>query len=106
MNLHVKADVSALLVGAEISKAAPEPVDKCEGLICSHTLQLYAKSQLEASARKGRPLGLNPSLGPVMSVTFIMYWDLASDDKKIVGALEGALGKMLRPGVNPSTLPI
>ncbi|OTA92711.1 hypothetical protein M434DRAFT_396272 [Hypoxylon sp. CO27-5] len=95
MNLHVKADIATLVAGAEIWKAAMEPVKDREGLICSYTLQPYARSQLEASARKGgNSLGLDPSLGPIVSVAFLMYWNLESDDQKILGAFKGALERI------------
>ncbi|KAK9799244.1 hypothetical protein SCARD494_02425 [Seiridium cardinale] len=95
MNLHVKADVATLVAGGEIWKAALGPVKDCEGLICSYTLQPYARSQLEASAKKGgNSLGLDPGLGSIVSVAFLMYWNLQSDDEKILGAFKDALEKM------------
>lgn len=67
----------------------------CEGLICSYTLQPYALSQLQASAKKGgNSLGLDPSLGPIISVALLMYWNLKSDDDKILGAFKAALKEM------------
>ncbi|KAI1501826.1 hypothetical protein F5X99DRAFT_418254 [Biscogniauxia marginata] len=95
MNLHVKADVATLVADGEIWKAALGPIKECQGLICFYTLQPYARSQLEASAKKGgNSLGLNPSLGSIVSVAFLMYWNLASDDEKILGTFKGALTKM------------
>ncbi|KAI1878034.1 uncharacterized protein JN550_000216 [Neoarthrinium moseri] len=94
MNLHVKADVATLVAGGEIWKAALEPVKDCEGLICSYTLQPYARSQLQASAKKGgNSLGLDPS-SPIVSVAFLMYWNSKSDDEKILGTFKSALEKM------------
>ncbi|KAI5865348.1 hypothetical protein GGS23DRAFT_422663 [Durotheca rogersii] len=95
MNLHVKADVDTLVAGADIWKSALEPIKDLQGLICSYTLQPYARSQLEASANKGgNSLGLDPSLGPIVSVAFLMYWNLKDDDEKVLGAFKGALEKM------------
>ncbi|KAK6072935.1 FAD binding domain-containing protein [Seiridium cupressi] len=95
MNLHVKADVATLVAGGEIWKAALGPIKACEGLICSYTLQPYARSQLEASAKKGgNSLGLDPGLGSIVSVAFLMYWNLQSDDEKIFGTFKDALEKM------------
>jgi hypothetical protein len=94
MNLHVKADVATLLAGGEIWKAALEPVKNCEGLICSYTLQPYARSLLQASAKKGgNSLGLDPS-SPIVSVAFLMYWNLSIDDERILGTFRSALEKM------------
>jgi hypothetical protein len=91
----VKADVATLIAGAEIWKAALKPIQNCEGLVCAYTLQPYARSQLEATARKGgNSLGLDPSLGPIVSVAFLMYWSLESDDESIIGAFKGAYEKM------------
>ncbi|KAI0162433.1 hypothetical protein BJ166DRAFT_497115 [Pestalotiopsis sp. NC0098] len=95
MNLHVKADAATLIAGSETFLAALDPVKGCEGLLCSYTLQPYARTQLEASATKGgNSLGLDPSLGSVVSVAFLMYWNQAGDDDQILGAFRGALDKM------------
>lgn len=95
MNLHVKADAATLIAGSETFLAALDPVKGCEGLLCSYTLQPYARTQLEASAAKGgNSLGLDPSLGSVVSVAFLMYWNQAGDDDQILGAFRGALDKM------------
>ncbi|KAK7749285.1 hypothetical protein SLS62_008254 [Diatrype stigma] len=94
MNLTVKADVATLVAGSETFKAALEPVKGLEGLVCSYTLQPYARSLLEASASKGgNSLGLHPSHGPVISVAYLMYWKNKDDDEKILGAFRGALEK-------------
>lgn len=95
MNLTVKADVATLLAGSEAWKAALEPIKAFEGLICSYTLQPYARSLLEASTKKGgNSLGLDATLGPVVSVAFLMYWNNKNDDEKILGTFRGVLDKM------------
>ncbi|KAI1080778.1 hypothetical protein F5B20DRAFT_570237 [Whalleya microplaca] len=92
MNTHVKADVGMLQAGADIWTASLGPIKGCAGLICSYTLQPYAVSQLEASAKKGgNSLGLDPSLGPIVSIALLMYWVDAGVDEKILGAAREAL---------------
>ncbi|KAI0423484.1 FAD-binding domain-containing protein [Xylaria sp. FL1042] len=92
MNTHIKADISMLLIGADIFKAAIEPIKSCDGLICSYTLQPYPVSLLKSSASKGgNSLGLDPSLGPIVSIALLMYWKSAHDDEKILGAFRAAI---------------
>ncbi|RYO85530.1 hypothetical protein DL764_009155 [Monosporascus ibericus] len=95
MNVTVKAHVDTLLSGAEIWRAALDPVKNCEGLICSYTLQPYPKSLLEVSMTKGgNSLGLDPSLGPVVTIALLMYWTSKSDDEVILGAFRTATEKI------------
>ncbi|GAW20870.1 hypothetical protein ANO14919_103820 [Xylariales sp. No.14919] len=92
MNTHIKADISMLLIGADIFKAAIEPIKPCDGLICSYTLQPYPVSLLNSSASKGgNSLGLDPSLGPIVSIALLMYWKSAHDDEKVLGAFRAAI---------------
>lgn len=104
MNLTVKADVATLVTGSETFKATLEPVKALEGLVCSYTLQPYARSLLEASAKKGgNSLGLGPGLGPVVSVAYLMYWKNKDDDEKILGAFRAALEKTIEDAKSRGT---
>ncbi|RYP75050.1 hypothetical protein DL770_007494 [Monosporascus sp. CRB-9-2] len=100
MNVTVKAHVDTLLAGAEIWKAAVDPVKDCEGLICSYTLQPYPKSLLEVSMTKGgNSLGLGPSLGPVVTIALLMYWTSKSDGEAILGTFRTATGKIKQDSI-------
>ncbi|KAI1775361.1 hypothetical protein F4818DRAFT_416394 [Hypoxylon cercidicola] len=95
LNTHVKADVAMLLAGGDIWTAGLAPIKDIEGLICSYTLQPYAVSLLEASAKNGgNSLGLKPSDGPIMSIALLGYWVNASDDEKILGTFKDILDKI------------
>ncbi|KAI2618909.1 hypothetical protein GGR54DRAFT_630972 [Hypoxylon sp. NC1633] len=95
INTHVKTDVATLLAGGDIWTSGLGPVKAIEGLICSYTLQPYAVSLLEASAKKGgNSLGLKPSDGPIMSIALLAYWVNASDDETILGTFKNILGKI------------
>ncbi|RYP12520.1 hypothetical protein DL767_011250 [Monosporascus sp. MG133] len=101
MNVTVKAHVDTLLAGAEIWKAALDPVKNCEGLICSYTLQPYPKSLLEVSMTKGgNSLGLDPSLGPVVTIALLMYWASKSDDDAILGTFRTAIEKIKQDSIS------
>ncbi|KAF7531134.1 hypothetical protein G7054_g9189 [Neopestalotiopsis clavispora] len=105
MNYHVKADVATLLAGGEIWKAALEPIKGCDGLICSYTLQPYARSLLEASARKGgNSLGLDPDMGSIVSIALLMYWNSKSEDEQVLGTFRRALEDMKKDAGSKGTL--
>lgn len=105
MNYHVKADVATLLAGGDIWKAALEPIKGCDGLICSYTLQPYARSLLEASAKKGgNPLGLDPDMGSIVSIALLMYWNSKSEDERVLGTFRRALEDMKKDAASRSTL--
>ncbi|KAK7946227.1 uncharacterized protein PG986_010548 [Apiospora aurea] len=91
-NTTLKADASILQEAAEIYTAGLEPIKPCEGLICSMTLQPYARSLLEASAAKGgNSLGPSPDGGPLVSVLLLTYWSNKSDDAAVLGTMEKIL---------------
>ncbi|KAK8070565.1 fad binding domain protein [Apiospora hydei] len=91
-NTTVKADAGILQEAAEIYTAGLEPIKPCEGLICSMTLQPYARSLLEASrAKGGNSLGLNPDGEPLVSVLLLTYWSNKSDDLAVLGTMETIL---------------
>ncbi len=105
MNATVKADAATLLAGSEIWKAAMEPMKAFEGLICAYTLQPYAQSLLEASTKKGgNSLGLDPSLGSLVSIAFLTYWNNRDDDEKILGPFRRALEKLREDAKSRGTL--
>lgn len=94
-NITVKADASILQEAAEIYTVGLEPIKPCEGLICSMTLQPYARSLLEASATQGsNSLGLSPTNGPLVSVLLLTYWSNKSDDVAVVETMESILGSI------------
>lgn len=91
-NLTVKADAATLKDAANIYTQAIAPLKSCEGLTCSFTLQPYPVSLLQRSVAKGgNSLGLDHVNGPLVSVLLLNYWQISSDDERIMEAMKGAL---------------
>jgi hypothetical protein len=104
MNATVKADAATLIAAHEFYSAAVGQIS-AEGLLCSFTLQPYALSCLKSSASQGgNPLGLDVSLGPLVSVLLLSYWDNREDDRKIEVTMRGVLEKIQEDSANRGTL--
>jgi hypothetical protein len=103
MNATVKADAATLIAAYEFYTAAAGALS-VPGLICSLTLQPYALSCLKSSASQGgNPLGLDVSLGPLVSVLLLSYWDNREDDDKIAETMRGVLEKVQKDSADRGT---
>ncbi|KAI6084062.1 hypothetical protein F4821DRAFT_271334 [Hypoxylon rubiginosum] len=105
MNTTVKADAATLQAATRIYAAAIEPLKSCEGILLSMTLQPYPLSLLQRSATQGgNVLGLDPELGPLVSILFLTFWENREDDEKIVSSLREALDEIDRDATVRDTL--
>ncbi|KAI1288160.1 FAD-binding domain-containing protein [Xylaria venustula] len=82
MNATIKADVATLKAATELFSTAIEPLESCEGILLSFTLQPYPLSLLQQSATQGgNVLGLDRELD-------------REDDARIIATLREALEKI------------
>ncbi|KAI0388904.1 FAD-binding domain-containing protein [Xylariaceae sp. FL0594] len=87
VNTTVKADAATLHAAAATFRNSLKPLEKCEGLVFSLTLQPYPASLLEKhDTRGGNVTGLSPSDGPLVSVLILMSWENREEDGEILGA--------------------
>ncbi|KAI1251403.1 hypothetical protein MGN70_005971 [Eutypa lata] len=105
MNTTVKADIETLQAALEVYTAAIEPLKAREGIVLSMTLQPYPLSLLQRSVTQGgNVLGLEPELGPLVSILFLTFWERREDDEKIVDTLREALDQVDREAGTRGTL--
>ncbi|KAI0389167.1 FAD-binding domain-containing protein [Xylariaceae sp. FL0594] len=105
MNLTVKADVRTLEAAFEIYQTCLKDVLTSKGLICSFTLQPYARSLLQKSATQGdNVLGLDQKdPTSLVNILLLTYWSDAGDDGAILGAMKSAVDKMRNDATKKET---
>ncbi|CAJ2503964.1 Uu.00g113580.m01.CDS01 [Anthostomella pinea] len=92
MNTTVKANVATLKAATKIYSAAIEPLKSCKDILLFLTLQPYPLSLLQKSTTQGgNVLGLEPELGPLVSILFLTFWESKEDHEMIEGVLREAL---------------
>ncbi|KAI1269173.1 hypothetical protein F5Y18DRAFT_415014 [Xylariaceae sp. FL1019] len=95
MNTHVRPDAETIIKCGEIWISHLASLKGLNGFVCSYTLQPYARSLLEASAKKGgNSLGLSPDGGAIVSIALLAYWTNPADDDKILETFREALRKI------------
>lgn len=106
MNLTVKADPKTLQDAADIYQKHLEGAKTSDGLMCSFTLQPYAKSLLDkCTTNGGNVLGLDKFDGPLVSVLLLTFWkDRGDDETKILPFMRNALTEIQSMATDRETL--
>lgn len=91
MNTTVKADVNTLLAASDIFTAAFQPLKSLEGIMSAFTLQAYPVSLLKHCDNS---LGLDASMGPLMSILLLNWWKNEEDDELVIQTFKQALERI------------
>jgi len=105
MTTTVKADIATLQAATDLYEWGIEPLKSCRDIFLSLTLEPYSLSLLQKSATQGgNVLGLEPTLGPLVSVLLLAFWESREDDERILTRLRETLDEIDRDAAGRGTL--
>ena len=97
MDTTVKADTATLQAATDLFTSHLDPIKSINdtNLVASITFEPLPVSLIQAAiAKSGNVFGLDPSGGPLVSISLVVSWTRKADDDKIIQHFKGVLQKI------------